>query len=65
VTVTFEEHDGRTLFTLRQSGFQSQEVRDACNSHALVSSTASGGLSPRSWAIAKGGEADEPSARAP
>jgi uncharacterized protein YndB with AHSA1/START domain len=34
VTVNFEEHNGRTLFTLLQTGFESQEVRDAFNSHA-------------------------------
>jgi hypothetical protein len=34
VTVNLEEHNGRTLFTLLQTGFESQEVRDAFNSHA-------------------------------
>jgi Activator of Hsp90 ATPase homolog 1-like protein len=34
VTVNFEEHNGRTLFTLLQTGSESQEVRDAFNSHA-------------------------------
>jgi uncharacterized protein YndB with AHSA1/START domain len=34
VTVTFEEHNGGTLFTLLQAGFESQEVRDAFGSHA-------------------------------
>jgi uncharacterized protein YndB with AHSA1/START domain len=34
VTVTFEEHNGRTRFTLLQAGFESQELRDAFASHA-------------------------------
>ena len=34
VSVTLEERDGRTLFTMVQTGFESAEVRDAFKDHA-------------------------------